>query len=304
MRVSQAVRCFLRSTEASGRAELTISSYAHKLALLNEITGDVRIIEMTADFLMKAVVKLKRGYPLGKPRSVTSMNQARSIIKSFFTWATSTGLIQQNPSVNLRLARNEQLPPKPILKDDLARLFRIIHEDKSPRARRDEALFALYAYSGVRRKEGLSVRVGDLDLGQDRIWLRGTKTGYGNLRSMPISLRTILDEYIRKSPAPRFRSRNSFLFPGRICGRSLSPRAANMRFNHWKRKANLSPELTIHSFRSGFASHLYGVTRDAILVSHALGHKSLASVNRYISIHELGTRDAIRKAFDDDVGRN
>jgi integrase len=70
-----------------------------------------------------------------------------------------------------------------------------------------------------------------------------------------------------------------------------------LRFEHWKKAAGLRPKFTLHSFRAGFAPRLYRATKDAVLVSNAMGHKSLSSINRYISLKENSIRSAMEKAF-------
>jgi integrase len=252
---------------------------------------------VTSSAIIQALIRLEQGYPGEAARSGASMNQIRSVIRTFFSWAVETGRISRNPAVDLRLAKAISPRTAPISEGEISILFDTMRQEDSFTARRDEALFALYAFSGVRRNEALSLRIGDLDLRENRVWFFKTKTTGGEIRAIPNKLNLILADYLILRTARKELFRSPFLFPGRGLSRPLSARGAHMRFEHWKRVAGLRPKLTLHSFRSGFATRLYRATKDAILVSNALGHKNLSSIKRYISLKEDSIRSAMEKAF-------
>ncbi|MCX6565072.1 MAG: tyrosine-type recombinase/integrase [Candidatus Aminicenantes bacterium] len=296
-KISSASRDFLHSLKGSGRAISTLESYAGKLALLEELIGNLNIRQVSDRILAQAIIRLEKGYPQTIPRSGPSMNQIRSVIKTFFSWALSTGRISRNPAIDLRLAKTENRPIPAISEEELARLFNTIKKDISFVARRDEALFAFYAFSGVRRNEALSLRIDDLDFPKNRVWFCKTKTTGGEYKSFPNKLRKILKQYLIQSATRKASLHSPFLFPGRDPSRSLSSREAQMRFDYWKKAAGLRQNLTLHSFRSGFATRLYRATKDPVLVSNAMGHKNLSSIHRYISMKEDSIRSAMEKAF-------
>ncbi|MGH8247870.1 MAG: tyrosine-type recombinase/integrase, partial [Gammaproteobacteria bacterium] len=57
------------------------------------------------------------------------------------------------------------------------------------------------------------------------------------------------------------------------------------------------PELTIHSFRAGFATALHRATGDVLLVSRSLGHRDLRPTMRYVQWLQPELRKAIDRAF-------
>jgi integrase/recombinase XerD len=280
---STASRDFIRSLKGSGRADSTLESYSKKFELLEEIIGDLILQKVTGNILTRALIRLEEGFQYEVPRSGASMNQIRSVVRTFFSWAVATGRISRNPAADLRLAKTINLPTPPISEDELSILFK--------------ALFAFYAFSGVRRNEALSLRIGDLDLRKKRVWFSETKTSGGEYRAIPNVLKLILEEYLIQCAARKERARSLFLFTGRNFSSHLSARAAHLRFEYWKKASGLRRKLTLHSFRSGFATRLYRATKDAVLVSNAMGHKNLSSIYRYISLKEDSIRTAMEKAF-------
>jgi site-specific recombinase XerD len=288
---------FINSLRGSGRAPSTLKSYEKNLRLIGHIIKNADLHNVTGGTLTRAMVYLAEGQRGNIRRSASSMNQIRSVARSFFSWAVETGKIRKNPAADIRLAKAVNARTMPITEQELDALFDAIRLDVSFTARRDEALFALYAFSGARRSEVLSLRVNDLELHENRIWFSALKTNGGEYRAIPNILKHVLAAYLMQRAAHLKSLHSDFVFPGRSCSGSLSARMAHLRFNYWKRAARLRPALTLNSFRSGFASRLYHVTSDAILVSHAMGHKHLSSVMRYILLGEGSIRSALEKAF-------
>ncbi|MCL4492389.1 MAG: site-specific integrase [Nitrospirae bacterium] len=87
------------------------------------------------------------------------------------------------------------------------------------------------------------------------------------------------------------------LFPGRYIHRPLSFRQAQARFDKWKNIAGIRKGLTIHSFRAGFATLLYRVTGDILLVARAMGHSDVRSTDRYVGNNMPAIREAMGKTF-------
>jgi site-specific recombinase XerD len=134
-------RDFLNSLRASRRAGSTLESYAKKLKSLEKLMGNIFLQQITSNELIRAVISLEQGYPGVRPRSGTSMNQIRSVVRTFFYWARETGRILINPVVDLRLAKAVSQRTLPISEEELSILFRTIRRDGSLTARRDETFF-------------------------------------------------------------------------------------------------------------------------------------------------------------------
>jgi len=159
---------------------------------------------------------------------------------------------------------------------------------------RDEALFAVYAYTGIRRTEALGLRVEDFDPKAAALRLRITKGGGSRVLYVPKRLSRILEKYM-KLHAPALASLP--LFPGRITDCPLTPRQAQQRFDLWKKRSGVNASLTIHPFRAGYATLLHKATKDLLLVARAMGHKDLSTTERYVRLDESVVREAVEKMF-------
>jgi integrase len=85
--------------------------------------------------------------------------------------------------------------------------------------------------------------------------------------------------------------------PGRVPGHGPNARQAQARFARWKTAAGVRPELTIRSFRAGFATTLHRGCGDVVLVSRVLGHRDLRPTLRYVEPHTRRLSRAIARSF-------
>ena len=162
-----------------------------------------------------------------------------------------------------------------------------IRRSGDPLRLRDEALFSLYAMTGLRRAEALSLNFGDFDRQTGTLRLRQGKGRRVRIVPVAVPLCSLLDR-LRGDDA-----KEGKLFPGRGAGRGLTVRQAHGRFEKWKRVTGLRPQLTIHSFRVGFATALHEQTSDAMTIARILGHRDLRMTLRYTSTSVEGMRRAI-----------
>ena len=296
-KLSKAILYYRRNLKANGRSELTISNYMSKLEFLIELLGDVRVERISVNSLNAALLEIESGYKYGHKRSGNSVNQFRSIYRTFFSWCFDTGFNRRNPASNIKFAKQNKKQTCAITIDEINNLLTTISLSKSSLSYRDKALFALYAFTGLRRNEVLGLKISNLQLDKYFLFAPQTKTAEGNKRFIPKRLLIILSDYLDWRVKNKMTSHSQWLFPGRNEHHPLVSRRVNEIFAQWKKKAKLRDELTIHSFRAGFATRLHHVTKDPVLVSKAIGHKKLSTTQHYISINEDQIRDALEKAF-------
>ena len=117
------------------------------------------------------------------------------------------------------------------------------------------------------------------------------------MRPVPPRLAEILERHISNLKQNSRFSANSPLFSSRQSGRSLSVRHVQVRFDKWKNIAGIRENLTIHSFRAGFATLLHETTGDFLLVSRAMGHRDVRTTERYIADNMHAVREAIDETF-------
>jgi len=123
------------------------------------------------------------------------------------------------------------------------------------------------------------------------------KGGSDRLQPIPHRLSRILERWISILRRNDQADLSSLLFYGRHPERPLTTRQVRFRFNRWKVLSGIREDLTVHSFRAGFATQLYRATGDFLLVHHAIGHSCVRTTMRYIGNHLFEIRKAIEKGF-------
>ena len=69
--------------------------------------------------------------------------------------------------------------------------------------------------------------------------------------------------------------------------------------------AGLNGHLATHSLRKSFAQRLYEQTGDVFVVQEMLGHKSIATTQKYLGVNYASVRDALQKmSLDSELHEN
>lgn len=295
VKLSAAIHKFRKDLASRGRSPLTVESYTLDLGRLAERLSDPAVADVKSRHLHQVISELEEPALDGRIRDVSTVNRVKSAYRSFFNWCWSRELIRRNPAAELKLGKVTCRPTSPFSKREIRHFLAGIIESGEPLAKRDAALFSVYAFTGIRRAEALGLRVGDYDPKNGVIRISKTKGGSPGVRIAPRRLRAALDDYLQSMKSVDILWP---LFPARDPSIPLTARQVQSRFEHWKAIGCLRKELTIHSFRAGYATMLHNVTKDPLLVARAMGHRDIRSTDRYIHITPLSMRQAVEKTFE------
>lgn len=128
---------------------------------LHEVTG-----ELVQQFVLS-------GTALGRPPSPTVMHLRRCAVRMLFRVARELGMVDNDPTVDLRLPSRPSAAPRALTDEEVA-LCRALSIDHL-HATRLSAAWAL-AEAGVRTGELANVTVGHLDVASSRVWVAGCKS--------------------------------------------------------------------------------------------------------------------------------
>ncbi|MCK6446180.1 MAG: tyrosine-type recombinase/integrase [Planctomycetes bacterium] len=279
MRLADAIDQFTLQLEADGRSPHTIGNYRRHVALLACWLGpsddlDGVTPQMLARFLVADTTRTGR--------SASTMNAIRTSLRVVFAWLHQAGLIRSNPARMIRRAICSPPPPKTLTDDEIERLLATIARDRTPEGKRDHALFALMAWTGIRLSSAIGVDVEDVDLGRAELRLRqvkGDRTERVLLGPKTVALLSVYLGERRTGPA----------FPA-IHGGHVGRRQAARRLELWLERAGLQHR-GAHALRHSFATRLYRQTGDVLLVKTALGHRSVEST----LVYATPDRDQLRR---------
>ncbi len=234
-------------------------------------TGDIR-----------AFITDRRKEGLG-PRGV---QRALAAIRSFFKYLEREGFSGETQAA-LRAIRGPKLPrtlPRPLSMDDAARTIADAGTKKRENdppwlAARDAALVTLLYGTGLRISEALSLKRGDVPLGESL-----TIVGKGRKeRAIPVleAVREAVTAYAEASPFGTAKSDSLFMSRR---GKPMSPREAQLLMQNLRGRLGLSEKATPHALRHSFATHLLQNGGDLRAVQELLGHASLSTTQKYTEV--------------------
>jgi integrase/recombinase XerD len=182
--------------------------------------------------------------------------------------------------------------PKALTLANIDSFLKVTRVDKF--AKRDRALLELLYATGGRVSEIINLKVDDLQFSVDHTSVRLTGKG-GKQRVVPVGkfAQDALNDYLNNSRKDLLKVQsNKFLF---LNGRG----GALTRQSAWKivvtqaKTAGITEELSPHSLRHSFATHLLDGGADIRVVQELLGHSSVTTTQ----IYTLITIDKLREGY-------
>lgn len=162
--------------------------------------------------------------------------------------------------------------------DQIEQLYKVIDAGKD--RLRDRAIMAVYYGCGLRRSEGMALKLSDLLFRKGLLLVRSGKGG--KRRYVPMSGQVMVDLkcYIYEGRYDLHSAYRPYLFVSRKRN-PLSGVSYDRRLHKWKQLAKIESPLSLHVLRHSIATHLLQRGMSLNLVSHFLGHASLVSTQVY-----------------------
>ena len=219
--------------------------------------------------------------------STTSILRKVSSLRGFYRWMEARGYVQENPFLVIDLPRKSHLLPRVLSVRDVQTLM--THPRLQPQ---DQVIIELLYACGLRVSELCQLTVGSLEL----------KTGYlkclgkgSKERIIPLSDVSIevLRHFIQKQ---QLKPEDTLLSLPNMPGIPITRRAL------WQRVKELGSligkNISPHTFRHSFATHLLENGADLRVVQELLGHSDIATTQIYTQLSKARIRQAHRDVFD------
>ncbi len=226
----------------------------------------------------------------------SSATMARKIatLRSFYRWIDRCSMIPANPMLLIRTPRQNKRLPKAI---DVRQVEQLLSapDDSDLLGARDRAILETLYSTGIRVSELVGINRGDVDVVGQAMIVRGKGK---KERIVPLGSHAIasLQHYVamlEKDPrsAGQNGDREAPLFINKHGGR-LSTRSVRRKVSKYLAKAGLDPDISPHTLRHSFATHLLDNGADLRSVQELLGHQSLSTTQVYTHLSSQRLRDA------------
>nr|WP_255447551.1 site-specific tyrosine recombinase XerD [Schumannella sp. 10F1B-5-1] len=279
-----------------GRSPHTVAAYRRDLAPFLAELGEGSATELlTASAISAHSLRLRERVP--QP-AASSLARILSSIRGFARFLVDEGLLDDDPARDVPAPKLPSRLPKALSYDQVERLLAAT-EGEDPVRMRDRALLELLYATGARVSEAVGLDLDDL-LGGDpdggaadavRLFGKG-----GKQRLVPVGsmARAAIEAYlVRARPElARQGAATPALFLG-ARGARVSRQSAWLIIRAAAERAELDVDLSPHSLRHSFATHLLERGADVRVVQELLGHANVATTQIYTMV----TADTLREAY-------
>ena len=290
MLLERALDAYLRHvTVERGLSAHTIAAYRRDLDGYREwlvAAGIVDTSDVTAAVIDRFIAERASAEPAP---AATSLARLQSSVRGWHRFLAREGIEADDPSGRLRPPKAPRRLPKALTIDQVERLLDAPSPDE-PIGIRDRALLELLYATGARVSEAIGLDVDDLAHG-DVLRLRGKGS---KERIVPVGsyARTAVDAYLtRVRPGLAAKGRASArLFLG-ARGAPLSRQSAWLVIRGAAERAQITTDVSPHTLRHSFATHLLQGGADVRVVQELLGHSSVATTQIYTHVSVDALRD-------------
>ena len=220
----------------------------------------------------------------------TTIARKLSAIRSFFYYLERKGLIRSNPAADISSPKRGKYIPTHLPVDEMFRLLEGPDRAK-PLGLRDLAILEMLYSCGIRVSELSGLNLSSIDFDQRLVKV----VGKGNKeRIVPFGKKALraIEEYIEATRPLRKKAQkdpqDAPLFINFRGGR-LTTRSIGRIVKKYATQCGLMTEITPHSLRHTFATHLLDGGADLRSVQELLGHASLSTTQKYthVSLEKL-----------------
>ena len=236
---------------------------------------------------------LREGDDEHPPLAASSAGRAVVAVRGLHRFAVREGLSAHDPARDVRPPAPARRLPKAISVDQVEALLEAAGFDQTPLALRDRALLEVLYGTGARISEAVGLDVDDLDLADGGVRLDGKG---GKQRVVPVGsfARKAVEAYlVRARPQLSAAGRGTPALFLNARGGRLSRQSAWTVLQSAVDKAGLGVEVSPHTLRHSFATHLLDGGADVRVVQELLGHASVTTTQ----VYTLVTVDRLREVY-------
>jgi integrase/recombinase XerD len=262
------------NTLSAYRSDLT--KFALFLAQQNELDQSLQLIDFNQDVLNQYLAKR---YDSGL--SGRSTSRFLSSLRSLCQYMLRQKIRSDDPVSLLQNPKLPQLLPKTLTESQVIELLNAPKTD-DPIQLRDKAMLEVLYATGLRVTELVSLRLDQLSLQQGvvRVIGKGNKE-----RLVPLGEDAVdwVSTFLKQGRSALLKSESDVIFPSKR-GVLMTRQTFWHRIKLYSQIANIQSDLSPHTLRHAFATHLLNNGADLRVVQMLLGHSDLSSTQIYTHV--------------------
>jgi integrase/recombinase XerD len=271
----------------------SVEAYLRDIEKLTEYLQEIKSLKAPADVQLKVLEKfIKWIAELG----MTASSQARIIsgIRAFYKYLALENIIAKDPTILLEAPKLKRTLPDVLSFEEIEMIISQIDLSK-PEGGRNKAILETMYSCGLRVSEVVNLKISHLylDVGFVRVIGKGDKERLVPVGRSAVKYINIYKNKIRVHLVPAPGSEDVLFLNKR--GSKLSRVMIFLIIKELVKKAGIKKNISPHTFRHSFATHLVEGGADLRAVQEMLGHESITTTEIYTHLDREFLRTTLEK---------
>jgi tyrosine recombinase XerC len=279
---------FLTYLEVERNAsEHTLINYKIDLKEFFDILKDKSVVQIDYIDIRKFLAALKE-----QNYSKSSISRKLACVRSFFKFLSRENIIKANPAVSIATPKRDKKLPLFLELKEIECLLEA-PTGNSESALRDKAIMELLYGSGIRVGELKGINIDDLDFYSGLLKVRGKGK---KERIVPVGSMAVkaIERYVNKRRRAK-KGAEHVLFLNKN-GTRLTDRSIRRIILKYAKQIALNKNVSPHTLRHSFATHMLDRGADLRSVQELLGHENLSTTQIYTHVTTKRMREVYEKA--------
>jgi len=278
-----------------GLSKNTISAYKLDLSKFAGYleTNKFGLEDVDLKLMEQFLAYLRAGSDLNSPNTESSNSRTIVTVRNLFKFIANEKKIV-NPIKDFSPPKVPKRLPKALKVDEILKLIEAASVDKPELAKRNEALIEILYATGARISEVTELSLADIKELDNNLTIKLYGKG-GKERVVPVGnfARLSLENYLTSSRSYLLKGKDNQKVFLNTRGAGLSRQSAWEIIQNAAVRAGIESDVSPHSLRHSFATHLLDGGADIRVVQELLGHSSVTTTQ----IYTLVTIDKLRESY-------
>ena len=223
----------------------------------------------------------------------STISRTIASIRAFYQYEVKNNKKIQNPTENIQSPKIEKRTPCVLTSEEVELLLEQ-PKDVDLKGIRDKAMLEFAYATGMKVTEIISLNVEDVSLQQATVICRnGNRQRVIPLGSMSL---IALKEYMENARNILVKTDKEKALFVNLNGRRLTRQGFWKIIKYYQEQANITKDITPHTLRHSFATHLLQNGADLKAIQTMLGHSDISSTQVYMQFQNGGLTDVYKKA--------
>lgn len=229
-------------------------------------------------------------------KATASITRMLSSLRRFYKWLLRNDIIVRDPLIKIDSPKKERRLPVALSHQELENLLAAPNISK-PLGLRDRAILETLYATGMRVSELIDLRENDLheDLNLIRVLGKGSKERLVPITDVALSWIEKYQKDVRNQQILKKGKYTDYIFLNAHAG-SLTRQAIWQMIKKYCKQAHITKNVTPHTLRHTFATHLLENGADLRVVQEILGHSDISTTQIYTNLSQKHILEVYKQA--------